>query len=64
MSDTLSNLGGVNDLSAFQQTPSTRARDPGPPSNPNPPPPPQPTVKVQEEPSPHPFRGQAINITI
>jgi len=60
----MSDLSTVNDLSSFQQTPSTRARDPGPPANANPPPPPAPTAKMQQEPSPHPFRGQSINITI
>jgi hypothetical protein len=60
MSDT-----SINDLSAFQQTPSARVRDPGPPVNANPPPPPAaPAVKLQEEPSPHPSRGQSVNITI
>jgi hypothetical protein len=54
----------IIDLSAFQQTPSTPARDPGPPSNPNPPPPPALAVKLQQEPSPHPERGQSVNITI
>ncbi|MGE4062158.1 MAG: hypothetical protein AB7E79_02215 [Rhodospirillaceae bacterium] len=53
----------VIDIAAFQHTPSTRARDPGPPSNPNPPPP-APAVKYQEEPSPHPYRGQTINFTV
>lgn len=55
----------INNLSAFQQTPSARVRDAGPPTNANPPPPPpEPTVKRQEEPSPHPQRGQSVNITI
>lgn len=54
----------INNLTAFQQTPSARVRDAGPPSNPNPPPPPEPTVKRQEAPSPHPQRGQSVNITV
>jgi len=60
MSDTLT----INDLASFQQTPSARAIDPGPPSNPNPPPPPEATVKLQQEQSPHPYRGQSVNFTI
>lgn len=62
MSDT--NAIG-NELSAFQQTQSTRVRDPGPTTNANPPPPPEPQNKeLVQEPSPHPFRGQSVNITI
>jgi hypothetical protein len=59
----MSDTSAVSNLS-FQQTPSARARDAGPPTNANPPPPPEPTVKLQEEPSPHPTRGQSVNITI
>jgi hypothetical protein len=61
----MSDTSAVNDLSSFQQTPSARARDPGPPTNANPPPPPPPSAaKVLQEPSPHPTRGQSVNITI
>lgn len=60
----MSDMSTINELAAFQQTPSTRVRDPGPPANPNPPPPQEPTVKILQEQSPHPHRGQSINITI
>jgi len=60
----MSDTSAVSNLS-FQQTPSARVRDPGPPSNANPPPPPPATiVRLQEEPSPHQNRGQSVNITI
>ncbi|MCC6915208.1 MAG: hypothetical protein AB7H70_08045 [Rhodospirillaceae bacterium] len=61
----MSDTSTINDLSAFQQTPSARVRDPGPATNANPPPPPpDPSKKLQQEPSPHPMRGQYLNFTI
>ncbi|MGE3332482.1 MAG: hypothetical protein AB7I36_02475 [Rhodospirillaceae bacterium] len=60
----MSDTSTINDLSAFQQTPSARVRDPGPAVNANPPPPPDPSKRLQQEPSPHPTRGQNINFTI
>ncbi len=50
----------------FQQTQTTRAKDPGPSVDANPPPPPKqaaPQVQpsVVDAPSPHPFRGQNLN---
>ena len=60
----MSDIVTISDLASFQQTPSARVRDSGPPSNPNPPPPPEANTKLQQEPSPHPFRGQSVNITI
>lgn len=61
----MSDASTINDLAAFQQTPSARVRDSGPPVNANPPPPPpDPSKRLQQEPSPHPARGQNINFTI
>ncbi len=46
----------------FQQTQTTRVKDPGPPQNANPPPPPvKPEEARTDAPSPHPFRGHTLN---
>ncbi len=53
-----------NEPAGFQQTQSTRVKDPGPEQNANPPPPPKvvrATRSEQDAPSPHPQRGQQIN---
>ena len=53
----------TNEPSGFQQTPTTRVKDPGPEQNANPPPPPKAERKLeaQDVPSVHPERGQQIN---
>jgi len=53
----------TNEAVGFQQTQSTRVKDPGPAQNANPPPPPKETrpEQVVDTPSPHPFRGQNLN---
>lgn len=51
--------------SGFQQTQTTRVKDPGPAQNANPPPPPateRPPVINDSAPSPHPLRGQTLNV--
>ena len=46
----------------FQQTQSTRVKDPGPAQDANPPPPPPKAEPVRADaPSAHPFRGQNLN---
>ncbi len=45
----------------FQQTQTTRVKDPGPAQTANPPPPPKTEGAPVNAPSPHPFRGQTIN---
>lgn len=50
----------------FQQTQTTRVKDPGRMADANPPPPlrdarPQVEPSVVDAPSPHPFRGQNLN---
>ena len=45
----------------FQQTQSTRVKDPGPTVDANPPPPPQKQAESADLPSPHPDRGQNLN---
>jgi hypothetical protein len=55
----------TNEPAGFQQTQTTRVKDPGPAQNANPPPPPPteraPTI-VGSAPSPHPNRGQTLNV--
>ncbi len=54
-----------SEASGFQQTQSTRVKDPGPAQDANPPPPPRPAAKTTDAstdaPSPHPFRGHSLN---
>ena len=53
----------TNEPAGFQQTQSTRVKDPGPTQNANPPPPPPKSERpVADTPSPHPFRGQSLNL--
>jgi len=57
----------ASDAIGFQQTQSTRVKDPGPAVDANPPPPPpkeaQPEVAlpIVDAPSPYPARGQNLN---
>lgn len=56
----------ANEPAGFQQTQTTRVKDPGPAQNANPPPPPateRPPVTINgSAPSPHPQRGQTLNV--
>ena len=52
----------INEPTGFQQTQTTRVKDPGPAENATPPPPPRKAEPVNDNPpSPHPFRGQTLN---
>jgi hypothetical protein len=55
----------TNEPTGFQQTQSTRVKDPGPAQNANPPPPKANAAPASTDseypPSPHPFRGQKLN---
>jgi hypothetical protein len=59
----------TNEASGFQQTQSTRVKDPGPAQDANPPPPPKTAAQAQPVPanddskSPHPYRGHNLNTT-
>jgi hypothetical protein len=50
-----------NEPVGFQQTQTTRVKDPGPAQNANPPPPPKVEQSVVDAPSPHFFRGHNLN---
>jgi len=55
----------TNEPAGFQQTQTTRVKDPGPAQNANPPPPPpaeRAPVINGSAPSPHPQRGQTLNV--
>lgn len=57
----------LNEPSGFQQTQTTRVKDPGPAQNANPPPPPKAvpvTLNDNDPPSPHPNRGQTVNTVV
>ncbi len=51
----------TNQAPGFQQTQTTRVRDPGIVLDANPPPPPEAERPASESSSPHPFRGHHLN---
>ncbi len=51
----------TGEAAGYQQTQTTRVKDPGPAQDANPPPPPRTDRRSSEPPSPHPFRGHRLN---
>jgi hypothetical protein len=56
----------TNEAAGFQQTQTTRAKDPGPAQDANPPPPPPKAAPVAADSSssPHPYRGHTLNAVV